>query len=78
MLLESLQAWPMGVMMLVRPGPVMVKQTPGSPVALAKPSAMKPAPCSWRVRMWLMRERGRARYISTLWTPGMPKMVRTP
>ena len=29
--LESDQAWPIGVMMLVRPGPVMVKQTPGLP-----------------------------------------------
>ena len=33
--LESDQAWPIGVMMLVRPGPVMVKQTPGLPVARA-------------------------------------------
>jgi hypothetical protein len=26
--------------------------TPGRPVAWAKPSAMWPAPCSWRTRMW--------------------------
>ncbi len=40
--------------------------------------AMKPAPCSWRTSTCLILERGRARYISTLWTPGMPKMVSTP
>ena len=33
--LESDQAWPKGVMMLVRPGPVIVKHTPGLPEALA-------------------------------------------
>ena len=32
---ESDQAWPMGVRMLVSPGPVMVKQTPGLPVTRA-------------------------------------------
>ena len=35
MLLESDQACPMGVRILVRPGPVMVKHTPGLPVARA-------------------------------------------
>ena len=34
-LLESDQAWPSGVRMLVSPGPVMVKHTPGLPVARA-------------------------------------------
>ncbi len=38
----------MAVEMLVMPGPVMMKQTPGFPVTRAYPSAMKPAPCSWR------------------------------
>ena len=34
-LLESDQAWPSGVRILVSPGPVMVKHTPGLPVARA-------------------------------------------
>ena len=34
-LLESDHAWPSGVRMLVSPGPVMVKHTPGLPVARA-------------------------------------------
>ena len=29
------QAWPIGVMMLVSPGPVITKATPGLPVARA-------------------------------------------
>ena len=32
---ESDQAWPIGVRMLVSPGPVMVKQIPGLPVTRA-------------------------------------------
>ena len=35
MLLESDHACPIGVRILVRPGPVMVKHTPGLPVARA-------------------------------------------
>ena len=40
-----------GVTMLVAPGPLVTMATPGRPVAWAKPSAMWPAPCSWRTRM---------------------------
>ena len=35
----------------VAAGPLVTMATPGRPVAWAKPSAMWPAPCSWRTRM---------------------------
>ena len=43
-----------GVTMLVAAGPLVTMATPGRPVAWAYPSAMWPAPCSWRTRMWRM------------------------
>jgi len=46
--IESARACNIAVEMLDKPGPVITRQTPGLPVTLAYPSAMNPAPCSWR------------------------------
>ena len=37
-------------------GPLVTMATPGRPVACAYPSAMCPAPCSWRTRLWRIGE----------------------
>ena len=47
----SLRASCIGVTTLVAPGPDVTRTTPGLPDARAYPSAMCPAPCSWRGRM---------------------------
>src|SRR3954465_5609206 len=49
---ESMYASASGVTMLVAPGPLVTMATPGRPVAWAYPSAMWPAPCSWRTGVW--------------------------
>ena len=48
--IESIAASASGVTMLVAPGPLVTMATPGRPVTWAYPSAMCPAPCSWRTR----------------------------
>ncbi len=53
---ESMYALASGVTMLVAPGPLVTMATPGLPVTMAYPSAMCPAPCSWRTRMWRIDE----------------------
>ena len=59
---ESLKAVPSGVRVLSAAGPVVLRQTPTAPLspALAYPSAMKAAPCSWRALTWHMGLSSRA------------------
>ena len=52
----SMYASQSGVTMLVAAGPLVTMATPGRPVAWAYPSAMWPAPCSWRTRTWRIDE----------------------
>ncbi len=52
----SMYASQSGVTMFVAAGPLVTIATPGRPVACAYPSAMWPAPCSWRTRMWRIDE----------------------
>ncbi len=52
--------------------------TPGLPVAWAKPSAMWPAPCSWRTRMWRIGLSMIGSYTGRIAPPGRPKMISTP
>ena len=49
--IESMYASHSGVTMFVAAGPLVTMATPGRPVTWAYPSAMCPAPCSWRTRM---------------------------
>ncbi len=63
---------------LVAPGPRVAKQTPGLPVSRPQTSAMKAAPCSWRVvTKWIVLSRS-ASMTSMFSSPGIPKMVSTP
>jgi hypothetical protein len=49
---ESICASAIGVTRFVAPGPDVASTTPTRPDARAYPSAMCPAPCSWRTRTW--------------------------
>ena len=53
---ESMYAFDSGVTTLVAPGPLVTMATPARPVTIAYPSAMWPAPCSWRTRTWRIDE----------------------
>src|SRR4051794_5454971 len=64
--------------MLVAAGPDVTIATPGRPVAWAKPSAMWPAPCSWRTRMCRIGESMIGSYTGRMAPPGRPKMTSTP
>lgn len=64
---------------LVAPGPEVAIQTPGTPEALAYPSAAKTPPCSWRGRtLRMILERVRAWWISMEAPPGYAKTSVTP
>src|SRR5262245_45392316 len=76
--IESMYASHRGVTMLVAAGPLVTIATPGRPVAWAKPSAMWPAPCSWRTRMWRIGESMMGSYTGRMAPPGRPKMTSTP
>ena len=76
---ESRYACPSAVITLVSPGPGTTMQAAGRPVARAKPSAMKPAPPSWRVVTTRRSSRSvRPSKISELWVPTIPKTVSIP
>ena len=75
---ESWYAWAIGVRAFVSPGPLINTHTPGRPVTRPQPSAMNPAPCSWRGDTARTPLRWSPRYSSTLCTPGMPKTTSTP
>ena len=64
--------------MLVAAGPDVTMATPGRPVTWAYPSAMWPAPCSWRTRMCRMGLSSSGSYTGRMHPPGRPKMVSTP
>ena len=53
---ESMYASHRAVTMFVAAGPLVTMATPGRPVVSTNPSAMWPAPCSWRTRMWRIDE----------------------
>ena len=57
----------MAVTRFVAPGPLVAMQTPGLPVARAKPWAAKPPPCSWRGRM----VRSLSLNLGSAWCSGM-------
>src|SRR5581483_11909207 len=76
--MESMYASHSGVTMFVAAGPLVTIATPGLPVAWAKPSAMWPAPCSWRTRMWRIGESMIGSYTGRMAPPGSPKMTSTP
>ena len=61
----------MAVAALVTPGPVMRTHTPGRPVARAYPSAMNPAPCSWRGEMCRMFDRFKERFADRFYNCGV-------
>src|SRR5213593_560892 len=63
--------------MLVAAGPLVTMATPGRPVTWAYPSAMCPAPCSWRTRMWRMGESMMGSYTGRIAPPGRPNMTST-
>jgi hypothetical protein len=54
--MESMKASHNGVTRFVAAGPLVTIATPGRPVTCAYPSAMWPAPCSCRTRMWRIDE----------------------
>ena len=64
--------------MFVAPGPLVTMATPGRPVAWANPSAMWPAPCSWRTRMWRIDESISGSYTGRIAPPGSPNMTSVP
>src|SRR5580704_10245839 len=64
--------------MLVAPGPLVTMATPGLPVTMAYPSAMCPAPCSCRTRMWRIEESMIGSYTGRMAPPGRPNMTSTP
>src|SRR6478736_696277 len=64
--------------MFVAAGPLVTMATPGRPVAWAYPSAMCPAPCSWRTRMWRIDESMSGSYTGRIAPPGRPNMTSTP
>ena len=51
---ESIQASAIAVTRFVAPGPEVASATPTRPDARAKPSAIWPAPCSWRASTCLI------------------------
>jgi len=53
--MESMLAVVRPVRRLVAPGPDVPTATPALPVTRAYPSAMCPAPCSWRTRIERIR-----------------------
>jgi len=76
--MESMYAVAMPVTVLVAPGPEVTRTTPGLPEALAYPSAMCTAPCSWRTSIWLRGSSKSTSYMGRTAPPGKPKMVSTP
>src|ERR1700674_1751628 len=63
--------------MLVAPGPLVTMATPGRPVTWAYPSAMWPAPCSWRTRMCRIDESRIGSYTGRMAPPGRPNITST-
>src|SRR5580704_12323778 len=63
--------------MLVAPGPLVTMATPGLPVTWAYPSAMWPAPCSWRTRMCRIDESRIGSYTGRMAPPGRPNITST-
>ena len=62
----------------VAPGPSVARHTPALPVSRPYTSAMKAAPCSWRVVMKRMGLSSRTSMMSMFSSPGMPKTYSTP
>ena len=52
--IESIYALAIPVTRFVAPGPLVARQTPTLPLALAYPSAACEAPCSWLVSICLI------------------------
>src|SRR5699024_6362097 len=69
---ESVKDWSRAVSVLRTAGPVVVTTTLTSPVSRAAPSAMYPAPCSWRGETMSMPSADSWAKISRLWVPGIP------
>src|SRR3954468_323884 len=67
-----------GVTMLVAAGPLVTIATPGRPVTCAYPSAMWPAPCSWRTSMWRLLLLGSGSYAGRMQPPGRPNITSVP
>ena len=66
------------VMRLVAPGPSVERQTPALPVSLPYTSAIKAAPCSWRVVINWIGESLKASRTCKFSSPGKPKTYSTP
>ncbi len=62
----------------VSPGPWCTEATPTRPVALAQPSAMQTAPCSWRAATNVAPSAHSALVTTKLPLPTTPKTVSTP
>ena len=76
---ESMYASVIGVTRFVAPGPEVAVHTPARPVTFAYPSAMCPAPCSWRTRKVRMSGSSwRASNRGITGPPGSPKIAFTP
>ena len=75
---ESMFAVAIPVMRLVAPGPEVAKQAPALPLALAKPSAMWAAPCSWRAMTNLRSEFQSSSHMGRTAPPVTPNRISTP
>ena len=75
---ESMFAVATPVTRLVAPGPEVARQTPTLPLALAKPSAMWAAPCSWRATTNRRSELQSSSHMGRIAPPVTPNRVSTP